>query len=55
MFLALPRLAALLKYAEKPPPADRVLYEAAEDRAMAKRLGLWSQPAPVPPWEWRGR
>jgi endonuclease YncB( thermonuclease family) len=24
-----------------------------EDQAKAARVGLWSQPNPVPPWEWR--
>ena len=23
--------------------------------AMAKRAGLWADPSPVPPWEWRSR
>jgi micrococcal nuclease len=26
-----------------------------ENRARAERLGLWADPAPVPPWEWRAR
>lgn len=24
-----------------------------EDEARGQRMGLWSQPAPIPPWEWR--
>lgn len=24
-----------------------------EEGAKSKRLGIWSQPAPIPPWEWR--
>lgn len=31
---------------------DRGLY-AIQDEARAARRGLWSDPAPVPPWEWR--
>ena len=31
---------------------DRASYQH-EDAARAKRLGVWSLPAPVPPWEWR--
>ena len=43
------------KYAHEQSPDDRILYEAAEDRARAARRGLWSDPDPVPPWEWRRR
>lgn len=32
-------------------PAPRLL--AAEDAARGERIGLWKQPAPTPPWEWR--
>ncbi|MDH4040145.1 MAG: thermonuclease family protein, partial [Gammaproteobacteria bacterium] len=32
---------------------DEHLLEAAEDKARAERLGLWAEPNPVPPWEWR--
>ena len=24
-----------------------------EARAMERRLGLWTDPNPIPPWEWR--
>jgi endonuclease YncB( thermonuclease family) len=41
------------KYAREQTRADRVLYENAEAKARKKRLGLWRDPAPVPPWEWR--
>jgi endonuclease YncB( thermonuclease family) len=41
------------KYAHEQSPADRVLYEDAETKARGKRLGLWRDPNPVPPWEWR--
>jgi len=41
------------KYAHEQPPKDRVNYEAAEDRAVADRVGLWQDAKPVPPWEWR--
>jgi endonuclease YncB( thermonuclease family) len=29
------------------------LYAAAELRARAGRRGLWAEPNPTPPWEWR--
>ena len=33
---------------------DRSLYGLQDDARAAKR-GLWVDPAPVPPWEWRHR
>jgi len=33
-------------------PGDRPL-EEAEEEARAARRGLWKDPAPIPPWEWR--
>jgi hypothetical protein len=35
------------KYASDP------VYFAAEERARSARIGLWSQPNPIPPWEFR--
>jgi endonuclease YncB( thermonuclease family) len=32
---------------------DRERYAAAENQARAAKRGLWADPAPVPPWEWR--
>jgi endonuclease YncB( thermonuclease family) len=43
------------KYADEQSPVDRVLYKATEDQTRAKRLGLWIDPHPIPPWEWRHR
>lgn len=36
-------------------PEDRRIYRSAEKEAASARLGLWLDPAPVPPWEWRRR
>jgi endonuclease YncB( thermonuclease family) len=33
-------------------PADPTL-EAAENEARTARRGLWADPRPIPPWEWR--
>ena len=33
-------------------PADKALQQA-ESRARADHLGLWRDPAPLPPWQWR--
>jgi endonuclease YncB( thermonuclease family) len=43
------------KYADEQSAADRVLYEDAEESAKAEGVGLWRDPAPIPPWEWRRR
>ncbi|OLE53692.1 MAG: hypothetical protein AUG51_11775 [Acidobacteria bacterium 13_1_20CM_3_53_8] len=33
--------------------ADRTLFAEAEQAARTERRGLWQDPQPVPPWEWR--
>lgn len=38
-----------IKYDQNPE------WQAMEDEARNNRLGLWSQPNPTPPWEWRRR
>jgi len=42
-----------VKYAKEQTDADRTTYSAAERAARDSRRGLWSEPAPVPPWEFR--
>lgn len=34
-------------------PGERETYARTEEAARAARRGLWSEPKPVPPWEWR--
>ena len=41
------------QYAKEQPRAERERYAAAETVAQLKRLGLWADPHPTPPWEWR--
>ena len=41
------------RYANEQSPEDRSRYEFAEQQAKAKKVGLWRDPNPVPPWEWR--
>ena len=41
------------KYADEQPPEDRITYAKAEEDARAARLGLWQDPNPTPPGEWR--
>lgn len=40
-------------YAREQSPKDREDYEIAEFEAKSKRLGLWADKNPVPPWEFR--
>ena len=42
------------KYANEQPSQDRGQYEFSEQEAKAKRVGLWSEPDPVPPWDGGG-
>ena len=40
-------------YARDQPEQDRVRYESAVKEARKRKLGLWSESDPVPPWAWR--
>lgn len=40
-------------YAKEQSAKDRATYSEAESQAMARKAGLWSDPHPVPPWEFR--
>jgi endonuclease YncB( thermonuclease family) len=49
-------MAWYYRYFERQQPqADRLTYSAAEAQARERKLGLWSQPRPVAPWDWRQR
>jgi endonuclease YncB( thermonuclease family) len=39
--------------AEEQVPEDRLVYELAEKEARGRKLRLWRDPKPIPPWEWR--
>ena len=41
------------KYEKGQTAPDRVRYSSGEIEARENRRGLWVDPAPVPPWEWR--
>lgn len=41
------------KYRKEQSPADQRRYAEAERQARAGRVGLWRDPAPAAPWEWR--
>ena len=41
------------QYAKEQSLGDAALYAEAETDAREKRVGLWVDPSPVAPWEWR--
>ena len=41
------------KYADEQEPQDRISYAAAEQQARAAKLGLWQDPNPTMPGDWR--
>jgi len=41
------------KYQMEQAPEDRELYSQVEIKAREARRGLWHDPEPVPPWEYR--
>jgi endonuclease YncB( thermonuclease family) len=41
------------KYENEQSEEDRLRYAFAEEEARARKAGLWSQPDPIPPWDWR--
>ncbi|MBK6742500.1 MAG: thermonuclease family protein [Hydrogenophilales bacterium] len=43
------------RYENEQSPEDRVSYAAAEVASRAARVGLWADPAPMAPWDWRKR
>lgn len=42
-------------YADELPPDRRGQYADAESQAQADKRGLWTDPSPIPPWDWRRR
>lgn len=43
------------RYASEQPANERSRYAETEAKAHEQEIGLWSDPAPVPPWEHRRR
>jgi len=44
-----------LRYAREQPSAERSAYAQAERAARSAALGLWAEPTPVAPWDWRAQ
>ena len=43
------------KYQDEQPEEDRSAYSTSELTAKNQQLGLWSEPQPMPPWDYRKR
>lgn len=41
------------RYESSQPPDERVAYANAEVEARKTKTGLWTDEAPVPPWDYR--
>jgi len=41
------------EYQHEQTTHDRLVYRDEEENAKARRVGLWKDTKPVPPWEWR--
>jgi endonuclease YncB( thermonuclease family) len=41
------------RYENEQTPEARQVYAMAESAARERHLGLWTDPRPIPPWEWR--
>lgn len=41
------------KYQNEQILDDRLSYNSAEESAKSRKVGLWTDDEPVPPWEWR--
>lgn len=41
------------KYQNEQPEDDRSEYARSEEQARTEKRGLWIEPEPTPPWEWR--
>jgi len=42
-----------IKYQKEQPVEDRITYSHAQEDAMTAKLGLWAEPNPIAPWDWR--
>jgi endonuclease YncB( thermonuclease family) len=46
--------AGLAWWYERYAPEDEILKDIQKNARLAKR-GLWADPDPIPPWEWRSK
>ena len=43
------------RYEREQSEEDRLAYAFEETEARARKVGLWSESNPVPPWDWRNK
>jgi len=48
-----PAMPATRRYVHEQPPEDQKRYEFGEQEAKSKKVGLWQDKNPIPPWECR--
>lgn len=41
------------KYAKEQLIEERTSYSRTQENAKSARVGLWAEPNPIPPWDWR--
>jgi endonuclease YncB( thermonuclease family) len=41
------------KYQKEQPIQDRETYYSSQEAAKSSKLGLWLEPNPIAPWDWR--
>jgi endonuclease YncB( thermonuclease family) len=41
------------RYAQNQIPNDRLTYSAAEETSRERKIGLWADSDPIPPWQYR--
>ncbi|HEY0842271.1 thermonuclease family protein [Methylotenera sp.] len=41
------------KYAKEQLIEDRTSYSRTQEQAKSAKVGLWIEPNPIPPWDWR--
>jgi endonuclease YncB( thermonuclease family) len=41
------------RFQHEQTPDDLLRYTEAEKKARIARIGLWQEPSPAPPWDWR--
>ena len=45
--------ASAVYWGKEQSPEDQGRYESAEDEAKGRKWGLWAEPNPINPYEWR--
>jgi len=43
------------RFQQSQQPSDRISYAEAENRSRRQKIGLWQDPNPIPPWNYRSQ